>query len=63
MCISIKVWFKLFISIENTNFNINKQNILNYTNILLQIEYIFINKKINKYVDKYIFFVDNIWKI
>lgn len=63
MCISIKVWFKLFISIENTNFNINKQNILNYTNILLQIKYIFINKKINKYVDKYIFFVDNIWKI
>lgn len=62
MCISIKVWFKLFISIENTNFNINKQNILNYTNILLQIKYIFINKKINKYVDKYIFFVDNIWK-
>lgn len=63
MCISIKVQFKLFISIENTNFNINKQNILNYTNILLQIKYIFINKKINKYVDKYIFFVDNIWKI
>lgn len=63
MCISIKVKFKLFISIENTNFNINKQNILNYTNILLQIKYIFINKKINKYVDKYIFFVDNIWKI
>lgn len=63
MCISIKVKFKLFIGIENTNFNINKQNILNYTNVLLQIKYIFINKKINKYVDKYIFFVDNIWKI